>query len=90
MAASLPDCTIIPCRRSGTDAGLPAGRKVRDPSAAAATAETVTGRVGSSLPSRKASNTTYAVISLVSEAGSKRSFSFAAESVWPLSKSTTM
>ena len=34
-------------------------------------------------PARIASNTTYAVMSLVSEAGSKRSFSAAAASVWP-------
>ncbi len=86
-AASLPDCTIMPRRRSGTATDFPAAMNMRDPEAFAAACETVMGRAASSLVSRSAWKTTYAVMSLVSEAGSKRSFSLAAASAWPLSRS---
>ena len=90
MAESLPDWMIMPRTRSDTATGLPASMNVREPIAFCARADGVSDCASSIRCSRSAWNTRYAVMSLVSDAGSKRSFSAAAASVWPLKVSTTM
>ena len=62
---------------------------MREPSARHALVDTVTICEGTSSRSLSARKTRYAVISLVSDAGSRGSSAFCATSVWPLSTSTS-
>ena len=82
--ASLPDCTIMPCSSSSTVTGFRGSMNIREPPDFHARCETVT--VCSSVIAFffSASKTRYAVISLVSDAGSIRSPAFCAAMVCPL------
>jgi hypothetical protein len=82
-AASLAESAIMPCRSCAIVAGCPGERNMRVPGARAELTDAVTCCSGASWPSRIASNTTYAVMSLVSDAGSIASASPAAASVCP-------
>ena len=62
---------------------------MREPGARQAFSETLIWSPSASFFSFSALNTTYAVISLVSEAGSKRSSGFSAARIWPLETSAT-
>ncbi len=62
---------------------------MREPSAFQARSETGAICDGTIVFDRSAPNTTYAVMSLVSDAGSRRSSAFCAASVWPLVTSVT-
>ncbi|MCY1539939.1 hypothetical protein D9M68_755500 [compost metagenome] len=80
--ASLPDCTITPLIRSSTGTCILGSMNMREPGIFQARG--LTGRVWVSVIflARSASNATYAVISLVSEAGSTGlSMSFCAR-IW--------
>ena len=87
--ASLPDCTIIPCISSSTDTARRGSMNIREPSACHAAADTGTLCDGVILPSCSAANTRYAVMSLVSDAGSRRSSAFCATIGVPLAKSSS-
>ncbi len=87
MQASLPDCTTMPRISSSAVTGRPGWMNMREPGARQARSETRTCCSGESFLSRSAANTRYAVISLVSEAGSKRSSAFSAASSWLLDRS---
>src|SRR6185369_4641717 len=89
MHASLPDCTTMPRTRSSTLTGLRGWMNMRDPGARQARSETFTCCSSVSFLSRSAWNTTYAVMSLVSDAGSTRSSGLSASSTCPLERSPT-
>ena len=90
MQASLPDCTTMPRISSSTVTGRRGSMNMREPDAFQARGETFTCCSSDSFFSRNAMKTTYAVISLVSEAGSKRSSDFCDASSWPLDRSPTI
>src|SRR5690349_521464 len=89
IAASLPDCTISPRTSSSTVTALRGSMNMREPAAFHARGDTFTICDGVIVLARSAANTTYAVISLVSDAGSRRSSALAAPSVCPLNVSTS-
>src|ERR1700682_6391739 len=84
IAASLPDCTISPCSSSSTDTAFLGSMNILDPSARHAFWDTVAICDGVSSWSLSARKTRYAVIYLVSEAGSRGSSALTATRVWPL------
>ncbi|MDT4823581.1 hypothetical protein FQZ97_568110 [compost metagenome] len=88
--ASLPDCTIMPWFSSSTVTGLRGSMNMREPPVRQACSET--GTVCSSVRrfSSSALNTTYAVMILVSEAGSTFMSGLEAARVWPLFTSITI
>jgi hypothetical protein len=73
MHASLPDCTIMPRINSSTVTGFLGSMNVREPSAFHARSDTGTGCVSWICFCFNAAKVRYAVISLVSDAGSTRS-----------------
>src|SRR6267378_2110314 len=74
MQASLPDWTIIPCKSSSTVTGFLGSINMREPAVRHARSETrIVCPRASDLP-LSAAKARYAVMSLVSEAGSMRSF----------------
>ena len=89
MAASLPDTAIMPCSNSSTLTAFFGSMNMREPSTRHALVETVTICEGTSSLSLSARKTRYALISLVSDAGSRGSSAFCAASVWPLRTSTS-
>src|ERR1700682_6105358 len=89
MQASLPDWITIPRISSSTFTGRRGWMNMRDPGARQARSETFTCWPRESFLSRSAVNTTYAVMILVSEAGSMRSSAFSAASTWLLERSPT-
>ncbi len=89
MQASLPDCTIMPRISSSTVTGFFGSMNMREPGARQAFSEALTCSSSVSFFSLSAANTRYAVISLVSDAGSKRSSGFSAARIWPLETSAT-
>src|SRR6185295_4575965 len=89
IAASLPDCTIVPRSSSSTETAFRGSMNIREPSACHAAFETGTICAGLIVLSRSAANIRYAVISLVSDAGSRRSSALSATIPWPLAKSTS-
>src|SRR6267378_900753 len=90
MQASLPDCTSMPLMSSSTVTGRRGSMNMREPGARQARTETGACCSSVSFLSRSAENTRYAVISLVSDAGSKRSSALCATSTWPLVTSPTI
>ena len=89
MQASLPDCTSMPWISCSTVTGLPGSMNMREPGAFQARSDTRTCCSSESFFSCRAVNTRYAVISLVSEAGSKRSSAFSEARICPLDMSAT-
>ncbi len=91
-AASFAEATIRPRIRSRTRTRCPGVRYMRAssrPTEAMSSAATVTVSSQRSAARSRASNATYAVISLVSDAGSRRASTLCAPSVLPESASTT-
>jgi hypothetical protein len=70
--ASLPDCTIMPLISSSTATGLLGSMNMREPSLFDARTETGTTWLSVIVFCFSAANVRYAVISLVSDAGSTR------------------
>ena len=90
IAASLPDCTIMPLSSTSTGTCLPTSTKVREPSARHARSLIVTGSSRRRRPAAICRNTTIAVINLVMLAGSARCSASCAASVRPLAWSMRM
>src|SRR5437667_5726188 len=88
IAASLPDCTISPCKSSSTLTVFFGSINIREPSARLAFSDTVTICEGVRSFSLRARNVKYAVISLVNDAGSRNSSAFWVTSSWPLNTSS--
>ena len=80
----------MPRSSSSTDTALRGSMNMREPSAFHARSDTFTICDGTIVFARSAPNTRYAVISLVSDAGSRRSSALAAASVCPLVTSTSV
>ena len=89
IAASLPETTIIPWSNSSTLTAFFGSMNMREPSARHALAETLTICEGTRSLSLSARKIRYAVISFVSDAGSRGSSALCAASVCPLSTSTS-
>ncbi len=80
----------MPRSSSSTDTARRGSMNMREPSAFHARSDTFTICEGTIVFARSAPNTRYAVISLVSDAGSRRSSAAAAASVCPLVTSTSV
>src|SRR5487761_2098738 len=88
--ASLPDCTMTPRISSSTVTGLRGSMNIRDPPVRHAFSETGTTCPRSIVFAFSAWKTRYVVISLVSEAGSRRSSPLDEVRIWPDSMSTSV
>ena len=87
--ASLPDWMMTPWRSSSTVTVLRGSMNMREPSVFHARCDTSTVCDAAMVFARRAAKTQYAVMSFVSEAGSRRSSAFTPASVWLLSVSTS-
>src|SRR5487761_2424084 len=88
--ASLPDCTMTPRISSSTVTGLRGSVNIREPPVRHAFSETGTTCPRSIVFAFSAWKTRYVVISLVSEAGSRRSSPLDEVRTWPDSMSTSV